>query len=143
MAETSFAYAVGSQFRKTIVAVMIEMLQNICYHGVDKTNASTDKPGLILICEDAGKYSIITGNYIAKSNITKFLEHVEKINGLDEPALEQLFNEVILRENKIGELGAGLGLIDLRFKTKNKIETSILPHSDSRSFLIVKTHINI
>ncbi len=142
MVEGSIGKSVGSALKKTIVAVMIEMLQNICYHGVDKEDASADKPGLILICEDDIKYSIITGNYIDNNAIEKFVKHVEHINSLKEEDLGKLFNEVILRENKIGELGAGLGLIDLRFKTKNKIETSILPHSSNRSFLIVKTHIN-
>ena len=142
MTESSLAKSVGSAFRKTIVAVMIEMLQNICYHGVDKNDESTDKPGLILICEDNGKYSVITGNYIPTAKIDKFVKHVEEINTMSDDALGKLFNEVILRANKIGELGAGLGLIDLRFKTKNKIDTSILPHSEKRSFLIVKSHIN-
>ena len=142
MTESSLAKSVGSAFRKTIVAVMIEMLQNICYHGVDKIEESKDKPGLILICEDDGKYAVITGNYISNNNIAKFENHVQQINSMSEEALGNLFNEVILRENKIGELGAGLGLIDLRFKTKNKIETAILPQTDNRSFLIVKSHIN-
>jgi hypothetical protein len=84
---------------------------------------------------------MITGNYIANDKVEKFTRHVEHINGLDDEGLNKLFNEVIMKENKIGEKGAGLGLIDLRFKTRNKIDTSVLQRSDTRSFLIVKTHI--
>jgi hypothetical protein len=142
MTETSLAGAVSSAFRKTVVSVMIEMLQNICYHGVDKHSNSSDKPGLILISEDNGQYYMITGNYIANDQIEKFMKHVDHINSLSEEGLDKLFGEVIMRENKVGELGAGLGLIDLRFKTRNKIETSILQRSDTRSFLIVKSHVN-
>jgi hypothetical protein len=142
MTENSLSNSLGSAFKKTIVAVMIEMLQNICYHGVDKTEASKETPGLILICEDDSKYAMITGNYIANDKIERFLKHVDEINGLNEEGLNNLFNQVILKENKIGERGAGLGLIDLRFKTKNKIETNILKRSDTRSFLIIKSHIN-
>jgi len=142
MTETSLSMAVNSTFKKSVISVMIEMLQNICYHGVDKVDSSTEKPGLILICEDASAYYMITGNYIANDKIEKFVKHVEHINALSNEGLNDLFNEVILRENKVGELGAGLGLIDLRFKTKNKIQTSILQRSETRSFLIVKSHIN-
>jgi len=142
MTETSLSMAVNSAFKKSVISVMIEMLQNICYHGVDKVDSSNEKPGLILICEDAAAYYMITGNYIANDQIEKFVKHVEHINALSNEGLNDLFNEVILRENKVGELGAGLGLIDLRFKTKNKIETSIIQRTATRSFLIVKSHIN-
>lgn len=141
MTETSLSTGMSSAFKKTVVSVMIEMLQNICYHGVDLVESSNDKPGLIIICEDAGRYSMITGNYIDNNKVDKFVKHVEHINSLSEDGLDELFNEVIMRENKIGELGAGLGLIDLRFKTRNQIETSILKRSEARSFLIVKSHI--
>jgi hypothetical protein len=143
MTETSLTGTVSSAFKKTVVSVMIEMLQNICYHGVDKVESSSDKPGLILVSEDNGQYYMITGNYIANDKIDKFVKHVNHINSLSDDGLNELFGEVIMRENKVGELGAGLGLIDLRFKTKNKIETSILQRSDTRSFLIVKSHINL
>jgi hypothetical protein len=143
MAETSLSMTVSTTFKKTVVAVMIEMLQNICYHGVDKTENSGDKPGLILLSEDGTGYYMITGNYISNDKVEKFVKHVDQINALNEDGLNNLYNEVILRENKIGELGAGLGLIDLRFKTRNRIETSIMERSASRSFLIVKSHINI
>jgi hypothetical protein len=142
MAEGSFTNPAGSAFKKTVVAVMIEMLQNICYHGVDKTDSGSDRSGLILVCETEGKYSVITGNYIQNSKVNKFMNHVEQINSLGETGLNSLFSEVILQENKIGDLGAGLGLIDLRFKTKNKIEANILERSATRSFLIIKSHIN-
>jgi len=66
---------------------------------------------------------------------------VNHINSLNEDGLNDLYNEVILRENKVGELGAGLGLIDLRFKTQNKIEVSLLKRDDACSFLIVKSRI--
>jgi hypothetical protein len=143
MTETSLSNAISSAFKKTVVSVMIEMLQNICYHGVDKIESSVDKPGLIMICENGGQYSMITGNYISNDKVEKFEKHVAHINSLSEEGLNGLFNEVIMRENKVGELGAGLGLIDLRFKTKNRIETSIVRQSDSRSFLIVKSHISL
>ena len=80
MAEGSFVSELGLKLKKTIVAVMIEMLQNICYHGSDKIESSTDKPGLILVSEDEDRYSMITGNYIANNKIEKFMKHVEQIN---------------------------------------------------------------
>lgn len=142
MAETSLSQSISSAFKKTVVAVMIEMLQNICYHGVDLDEQSKDRPGLILMCEDAGSYSMITGNYIDNSKVERFKQHIDHINSLDDDGLNKLFGEVIMRENKAGELGAGLGLIDLRFKTRNLVESNILKRSDNRSFLIVKSHIN-
>jgi hypothetical protein len=142
MTETSLSVAVNSAFKKTVISVMIEMLQNISYHGADTKEGSSDKPGLIMLCEDDAGYYMITGNYISNDKIEKFNKHVNHINSLEEEGLNELYNEVIMRENKVGELGAGLGLIDLRFKTGNKIETSLLERNDNTSFLIVKSHIN-
>lgn len=142
MAETSLSMSVNNSLKKTVVAVMIEMLQNISYHGADQTENANDKPGLIMLCEEADAYYMITGNYIKNEKVEKFEDHVAQINTLNSDGLNQLYNEVILRENKVGDKGAGLGLIDLRFKTQNKIETKILKRNESRSFLIVKARIN-
>lgn len=141
MTEKGITGNVSSNFKKSVVSVMIEMLQNICYHGVDLDDNSTDKPGLIMICEDEHCYSMITANYIDNKNIDKFNKHVAHINSLDEDGLDELYNEVIMQEDRVGELGAGLGLIDLRFKTRNKVDTNIIKLSDTRSFLIVKSYI--
>ncbi|MBK9285989.1 MAG: hypothetical protein IPM51_16960 [Sphingobacteriaceae bacterium] len=143
MTETSLSITISTTLKKTIVAVMIEMLQNISYHGVSLNENAKDKPGLLMLCEEPDVYNMITGNFILNEKIEHFEKHVNYINSLDDEGLNKLYNEVILKENNVGELGAGLGLIDLRFKTQHKIETAIIKRSDTKSFLIVKTSISI
>ena len=133
---------ISLESKKIIAEAMIEMLQNIFYHGTDKVENGCDKPGLVLLCNNEKKYSIVTGNYIANSKLEKFIKHIEIINSGNEETLNILYSELIKSENKAGELNAGLGLIDLRLKTKNKIEWNILKRSETRSFLIIKSCVN-
>lgn len=141
MTEKSMTGGVNSSLRKTVVSVMIEMLQNISYHGVDLEEASTDKPGMIMLCEDKKGYKMVTGNFIRNENIERLKSHVQKVNLLDEDGLEDAYNEAIMREQQPGQKGAGLGMIDLRFKTRGKISVDFINKNPSRSFLIMKAGI--
>jgi len=142
MAEGTISVADNIAFKKASISVMIELLQNICYHATGKCDGEAEKPGLFMVSDNDNVCSLITGNYIANSKTKDFLKKVEYVNSLDKEELNKLFLKTILREEIEGQPGAGLGLIDIRFKTKNKIEVSLLPYSDDRSFVIVKASLN-
>jgi hypothetical protein len=137
MTETTISANVNSPSRKVIVEVMIEMLRNICLHGVDELEESTEKPGLILISEDAGRFYMITGNYIDNSKVAEFQERIDEVNMLSNEELNKLAQDHNMDDN----LQRGFGLLGLRLKTRNKIEISLLNRSVARSFLIMKTQI--
>lgn len=143
MAEGTISVADNIAFKKAVVAVMIELLQNICYHAAGKNETDNERPGLFMVSDYNNVCSLITGNYIENSKKEEFLERVDYVNTLDKESLNKLFLKTILEENKEeGKPGAGLGLIDIRFKTKNKIEVNVVPYNNEKSFVIMKANLN-
>ena len=43
----------------------------------------------------------------------------------------------MLDNNEVKQ-GAGLGFIDIRIKSKNKIEVEMVPYTDDKTFIIIK-----
>src|ERR1700741_3335577 len=121
MTEGSISGTDNVAFKKNTVSVMIELLQNICYHAVEKAGTGGHKPGLFMVADHNNVCSLITGNYIENDKKDAFIERVEYISSLDKAGLDKLFSEIIMEDDKEGRPGAGLGLIDIRLKTKNKI----------------------
>ena len=129
-------------FKKTTFAIMIEMLQNICYHGVSKNENENEKPGLFMVSEHENYIELITGNYIHNSKLSLIETRIEYMNKLNIQELEALFLEVIVKEKDDNSPGAGLGFIDIRMKTGNKIQLSAQPFNNQLSFITITTTIN-
>ncbi len=129
-------------FKKTSMALMIELLQNICFHAVSKNSNSDEKPGIFMVSDADNHRSLLSGNYIKNSSIAKITKQVTQLNAMNPKELNKLFLEVLLKETQENTRGAGLGFIDIRMKTENPIEIDITPYSDELSFLLIKTTIN-
>jgi len=129
-------------FKKTTFAIMIEMLQNICYHGVSKNENENEKPGLFMVSEHENYIELITGNYVHNSKLSLIETRIEYMNKLNIQELEALFLEVIVKEKDDNSPGAGLGFIDIRMKTGNKIQLSVQPYNNQLSFITITTSIN-
>jgi hypothetical protein len=129
-------------FKKTTFAIMIEMLQNICYHGVSKNENENEKPGLFMVSEHENYIELITGNYVDNSKLSLIETRIEYMNKLNIQELEALFLEVIVKEKDDNSPGAGLGFIDIRMKTGNNIQMNTQAYNNELTFITIKTTIN-
>lgn len=141
MAEGSIYLTENFSFKKTSVAIMIELLQNISYHAAGINN-SEERPGLFMVADNNNVCSLITGNYIENAKIDEVVKKIDFVNSLDNAAIEKLYLETIVLEQDEQKRGAGLGFIDIRIKSKNKIEIELVPYKDDKSFIIIKANIS-
>jgi len=140
MAEGSIYLTEKFGFKKTSVSIMIELLQNISYHATG-LNSNEERPGLFMVSDHDNVCSLITGNYVENFKIDELVKKIDYVNSLDNEAIEKLYLETIVLEQ--GEhKGAGLGFIDIRIKSKNKIEVEMVPHTDEKSFVIIRANIS-
>lgn len=140
MAEGSMYLTEKFNFKKTSVAIMIELLQNISYHATGVNN-SEDRPGLFMVADNNNVCSLITGNYIENSKIEELIKRIDHVNSLNDDAIEKLYLETLLLEQDANKQGAGLGFIDIRIKSKNKIEVEMVPYLNEKTFIIIKANI--
>ena len=135
-----------NQFKtnKKVFHVMVEMLQNVCKHsesGGEKVKNVGE--GVFVLASDNDKYYIRIGNVAKKEDANIVAKNLDEFNPLDESELKLKYRELI-KASRISEKGgAGLGLIDIIKKTKNKIDYHISPINADHTFFIQQATVDI
>ena len=96
-----------------------------------------------MLAGDGQKYYIRIGNVSKVEDAEIITKRLEEFNSLDEAELKAKYRELI-KASRISEKGgAGLGLIDIIKKTKNKIDYQSTPLDSDYSFFIQQSSVNI
>ncbi len=138
------------QMRDTVMvgtkmfSIVVEMLQNLVKHADHfQINNITGKYGIFFILEINGDYILTTGNYIKNEKVKKLKEYVDFVNSLDNNELNKRYNTNLLsysEENK--KNGAQLGLMDMRLKSRNKLQYYLNAVDNNFSFLTIGVRIS-
>jgi hypothetical protein len=132
-----------ASIKKKIVSLMVEMLQNIIHHGDKNVGGNNGSQGIFYISEKDNKYYLTTINYIANSKIDVLKEKIDYINGLDDKGRERFYNSRLFDFKSATSKEAGLGLIEMRQKSKNPIEYAFSQLDDNYSLFKISTSINL
>jgi hypothetical protein len=125
--------------KKKVYNIMVEMLQNIVKHaakGDDET--VTGNPGIFFISSKNNSYSLCTGNYISNKNVDELRGKLEHVNTLKGEEIELFYSMRLLNFEIDNSKEAGLGVIDLRMKSGNKLDYSFSKVNDSVSFFTLQ-----
>ena len=135
--------AEASTVQRKVFHVMVECLQNISRHADEYESGESLNAGkgIFMVSRTEQYWCVTTGNAIFNEKVRELKEMIEQINKLDEDELKDLY----VRQMREGRLttkgGAGLGFIDIRRKTKKKLEYHFLPITDKVSFFLLTTYI--
>ena len=111
--------------RRQLHHVLVECIQNINRHG--KRNLTEDGDylpgrGGLLICSSDEAFRVITANFIDTAYMDGIRETIDSINPLSDQELYDLYKKQLKEGSISSKGGAGVGLIDMRRKTANKLE---------------------
>ncbi len=134
----------GTDFRvrKRVFNVIIECFQNL-YHHIDfydfrNEKLEVRKPALIIVKYKDGDFIVNTGNYVMTKDVPKLEKRLSFINTLNKNELRELYLEQ-LNKGKISSQGnAGLGLIEIARKTKEKLIYNFVKKDSKISFFSLK-----
>ena len=135
--------AEASNVQRKVFHVMVECLQNISRHADDYESGKSQYAGkgIFMVSCTEQYWCVTTGNAIFNEKVKELKNMIEQINELNEDELKDLY----VRQMREGRLstkgGAGLGFIDIRRKTKKKLEYHFLPITDTVSFFLLTTYI--
>ena len=124
------------KIRKKVYNILVECLQNL-YHHLDDDDFKTkisEKSALFMIRKEGGEYSIMTGNFIANSNVALMKGRLDRINGMDKAELKVYYKEVLNNGEMSAKGGGGLGMIDIARKSGKKIDYTFNEIDDEYSF---------
>lgn len=121
--------------------LMIESLENVVRH-VSKVQEDP-YPAIFILAQDDEFHYVCTGNKIENTNIPALKAKIDKANSLDKVGLRSWYNEVLTNgQIPSDDEGAGLGIIDMALKSKNKLHADFTPINDGYSFFVLKIKIN-
>jgi len=134
-----------SKIVKKIFSVFIEMAQNIAHYSAERVqllnNPSDVGAGIIVITEEAQKYTITSGNLVNNDTIEEIIARCEKINNMNREELKRFYKAEINTSREKGKKGGGIGLIDIARKTGSTIRHRVTLIDDTQSFLVLSVKI--
>jgi len=124
--------------------IMVELLQNLVKHSAYYTiNEIGGHYGIFFITEKANTFILTTGNFIKTENVPKLKERLEKVEDSNKKQLNDWYNELLLKPfSNDDKTGSGLGLIDLKLRSQNKLEYNFYKVDDEYFFFSIKASVN-
>ena len=126
-------------FKKKVISTMVELLQNIIHHGDTSIDNINGSQGIFYISRDKNKFYLNTINYMKNSDIENLDNKLKHINSLDKDSIENFYNEQLFdfdQEHSHG--GGGLGFIEMKRKSNNKLIYNFQKVNDYYSFFTLK-----
>jgi hypothetical protein len=128
-------------FRKRVFNIMVEMLQNIVKHG-GNAKIHGQNAGIFYISQKDNMYKLNTGNYVLNSKTEELSSKIDHVNSLSNKELNTFYENSLFNFQIDSSKEAGLGLIELRLKTKRKLIYEISPYNDEFSFFVLQTTVD-
>lgn len=129
---------------RKLLAIYIELSQNIGYYSAERCKMSEDKnigSGILSISEYDDHYLFTTGNKIQNKDIFSLFDKCEYINSLDRESLREFKRDQ--RKLPFGVAGhAHIGLIQVALASNNPLVFEITPAKEDFSYFSISVKIN-
>lgn len=137
---------ISPKMKKRAFNVLVECFQNLYHHienvSEDQDEISQQKSALIMVKYVEDKIIVRTGNYVRNEGIGDLKQKLLFVNDLKPEELREVYQQKLLN-NDLSEKGtAGLGLIDIARKSKNKLGYEFIEITDTTSFFCLNVVID-
>lgn len=116
---------------------MVELLQNIILHGKMNIEDKKYSPGIFFISRKDNIFHLNSINYIKNKDKQAINLKLQKLNTLNEAELEELYSKELFDFSDDGQ-HAGLGFIEMRMKSRNKLLFNFETINDNYSIFTLK-----
>ena len=118
---------------KNIFNILIEGLQNIKNHG--EFSPQNNQISFFHMYDMEDSFICNFSNLIDNNYIEKISKNIDHLNNLERPELKTLYLETLTNGQISEKGGAGLGIIIMAMKSKNKIDYKTFSIDDNLSML--------
>ncbi len=137
---------VESKVIRKIYHAVVESLQNVMRHAHDTESGapqgSDASEGGFIISGSEMKLMVSTCNAIPTDAVEKVKSMIDYFNSLDEAQIKEEYKKMVKEARISDKGGAGLGLIDMIKKTKNKIKYHFEEINDNCSLIILTSSVD-
>lgn len=125
---------------KKVYNILVESIENISKYSSLRNH--NHKIAMLLLCKSDDHFTVITGNHILNKDIPALKDKLDKISKLTSQELKKMYRDQMLSK-RTDENSAGLGIIDIAIKSDNHIKYDFKPLTETTSFYLFQTEINI
>ena len=117
---------------KRLFHISVELLQNISRHGLI---VNGKKEAVFTLSGDEDGFRFSTGNYLTKESADALAAKLDTINGLDADGLTNYYRKSLRESTLNDDDNAGVGLIDIKKFSNNKINYEFL--EDEKGLFVI------
>lgn len=135
-----FQFKNGDEFKflqRKAAFLIAECFQNLVRHS-DLTN----KENYFHIKNNFGIFSLISGNTVQNEIIPRLKGQIEQLNKLTSEELKEVYRKTLSEGTFSDKGGAGLGLIEMARKTKNKLSFKFSGLNEIKSYFYFQLILN-
>lgn len=124
--------------------VMVELLQNLVKHSAYYVvNKIGGHYGIFFIIENADNFILTAGNFIKSEKVPRLKIHIDKVNVYNDKKLNDWYNELLMGPSPSKDkTGSGLGIIDLKLRSQNKLDHNFDKVDDEFHFYSIRAKVN-
>lgn len=132
--------------KKRVFNVLVESFQNLYHHieelAPENSKKEKDESAMIIVKYEDNKFTIVTGNFVNSNRIPDLRKKLDMVNELNDEALRELYRSKLENDGRTEKGTAGLGLIDIARKSKNKLGYEFTNVTDSIGFFCLSVMID-
>ncbi|HEY9124357.1 MAG TPA: SiaB family protein kinase [Bacteroidales bacterium] len=123
--------------------LLAECFQNVIRHGgATQEQASLFSSGIFVTRNIGKSYYISSANLIANEEVEKLREKIEHLNNMSPEELKRLYLDVLEYNTITNKGGAGLGLIEMARKSKQKLDYDFEQVDSHYSYFYLQVKLN-
>ena len=127
---------------RRVYSVMVETLQNMSRHSDELADKFNIGKGLFLIGKKDDSYYVITSNKVSNAKVKTLEAAIKEVNAASRDELKHMYKKQMTEGSISAKGGAGLGLIEIAKRTRNKLVYEFLPLDAESQFFILKAEIH-
>jgi len=133
---------IEQSMRRRVFSILVEMIENVAKYSPGREDEEKYGMPLAMVRFKHGRYHLTTGNLIRNIKIGILKEKMGIINQLDNAELKEHFKKSLSGQSAENESTGNLGLIDMAWKSGNKLHYQLRPVNDIYSYFTITTRID-
>ncbi len=127
---------------KKVYAVLVEALENILRHGVEKDCNIKTTDGVFILYKTDNGFTIKTGNLIKNKDIDKLKSDIKEVSEKNIEQLKEAYRHQLRNGSISNKGGAGIGLLDMAIKANKDLSFNLFETDANTSFFELTININ-
>ncbi len=133
---------IEQSLRKRVFAILVEMIENVAKYSPGREDEEKYGMPVAMLRYKYGRYYISTGNLIRNSKTDLLKGKMDIINSLDSGELREHFRKSLSVQTDEVESTGNMGLIDMAWKSGNKLHYQLRPVNDTYSYFTITTRVD-